>query len=473
MGTNNISLTDYSKCDSGTVAILKKVEDEIEKGRANILWLGQRKIDEPVRIVEKYNGEWRTQNYVGVLWHSGETILIRSRFDGGNGFFTTHILSGALDIQGLYLPDMHPELAGENMSMLLLACCLVSQIKLAQRQGLYRSYTRYERNDSHPRGQIDVSRHIRLNPSANGKVAYSGRERSLDNSINRIILKAYSLLEERHKPLITALVNNSRSVKNCIEQLRGSVREVSRQELSALLRQRERRINSPLYKEWEKVYQTARMILRHMAQDLAHGSDHGTDGILFDMNEMWELYLERLLREQIPEGLHLEAQFEYPVLDGKRIFRPDFCWNLTEGGKTVFLADAKYRDAWSSIAKYDAAKWDKKTRRDTRQDVFQILAYMYTRGCAHSAVICPVRADTAGVSHRKYLVNKDVTGSASLHVFGLNIPKTCTAMDEFEREIRVSEEKLKEELKEILREIRASEERLKEELKKFLREIGD
>ena len=54
----------------------------------------------------------------------------------------------------------------------------------------YRQYRTFQYNDPHPRGWLDVARHLRLNPMNNGKCAYAAREYTLDNPVDRLILLA-------------------------------------------------------------------------------------------------------------------------------------------------------------------------------------------------------------------------------------------------------------------------------------------
>lgn len=448
---------DYSKLsvdesrDQTVIAELAAAAREIAYGRASVLLLGKRKDDEPIRIVTRYQDELWTQNYVGVLWHQGKTFVIRSRFDDEEGHFTHYILADALGLRGLHLPEQNPQLVWKQTIEQVLAFIFVNRIKIAQKQGLYRAYTDYARNDSHPRGRIDISRHIRLNPITNGKIAYSGRERSMDNPVNRVILAAYSLLEKHYRELMTTLVHDNHTVKECIGQLRDNVPAISRQEIAALMRQRDRKINSPLYKEWESVRRIARMILRRMAPDLTKSADREMDGILIDMNDMWELYLEKVLRQTQRENLRLRSQHEYPVLlppgeekEGKRTFRPDFYWE--QGEKTVLLADAKYKNAWSDIAAgKNGEAWKK-----VREDVFQVLSYMYVQECSRGVIICPVQGARRQEKPLEYVVSGKEHDARRFYVFGLTIPQGCESSEDFTRQMKNAEEELRSWLKGLL-----------------------
>ena len=84
---------------------------------------------------------------------------------------------------------------------MILAIIFAIQIARAYRKGIYRRYRTYENNDSKLKGRIDVARHIRLNPIFNGNIAYSSREYTADNDMNRMILTAYTSLQKRQPGL--------------------------------------------------------------------------------------------------------------------------------------------------------------------------------------------------------------------------------------------------------------------------------
>lgn len=88
---------------------------------------------------------------------------------------------------------------------MILAIIFAMQIARAYRKGIYRRYRTYENNDSKLKGRINVARHIRLNPIFNGNIAYSSREYTADNDMNRMILTAYTSLQKRQPGLMREL----------------------------------------------------------------------------------------------------------------------------------------------------------------------------------------------------------------------------------------------------------------------------
>ncbi len=124
---------------------------------------------------------------------------------------------------------------------MILAIIFAIQIARAYRKGIYRRYRTYENNDSKLKGRIDVARHIRLNPIFNGNIAYSSREYTADNDMNRMIPTAYTSLQKRQPGLMRELEKKYTPVKDFISQLKNIMQPVSRQEARKLVQRNEKK----------------------------------------------------------------------------------------------------------------------------------------------------------------------------------------------------------------------------------------
>ena len=166
---------------------------------------------EPFKIVTQGNkGEYWTQQYIGLLQITSdgtkEEVFIRSRFDVNESCeFSKYMLNKALGLKANILQKVEPSVGRGEILDLILAIIFAIQIARAYRKGIYRRYRTYENNDSKLKGRIDVARHIRLNPIFNGNIAYSSREYTADNDMNRMILTAYTSLQKRQPGLMREL----------------------------------------------------------------------------------------------------------------------------------------------------------------------------------------------------------------------------------------------------------------------------
>ena len=65
----------------------------------------------------------------------------------------------------------------------------------AMKQGLFKTYQNFRRNDSKVNGTIDVSRHIRMNIPFRGTIAYNTRGLAFDNPITQLIRHTVEFLK--------------------------------------------------------------------------------------------------------------------------------------------------------------------------------------------------------------------------------------------------------------------------------------
>lgn len=315
------------------------------------------------------------------------------RFDNESFFFTQYILDRALGMNINILQNMDPGVGSGDILEQLLAFVFAAQIERAYRKGLYRRYRTYECNDSKVKGKIDITRHIRLNPINNGKIAYSYREYTADNDVNKMIFTAYTYLQKRHPNIMKNLEKKRKTIGECITQFRNIMQPASRQEAQKLVQRERRKITHSIYHDWEEVRKTAILILRHMGIFVRDAQAEKTiHGVLINMNWVWEQYLQSILEDEIKgKGYTFQPQneretfFRIPDEESQRKLKPDLCI-YKKGNKTTpaLILDAKYKNAWS-----DAAQNGNFNEKSVREDCFQILAYMYRFRCNKAGIFCP------------------------------------------------------------------------------------
>lgn len=349
----------------------------------------------------------------------------------------------------------------------LLAFIFVEQIEHACRKGLYRRYRTYECNDSRVKGKIDITRHIRLNPLNNGKIAYSYREYTIDNDVNKLIFTAYTYLQKRYPDTMKSLEKRRKTVGECMSKFRNIMQPASRQEAQKLVQRERRKITHSVYHDWEEVRKTAIILLRHMGISVENDKDKAQNkihGVLINMNWIWEKYLESILKDKLKEEYCLKAQHEKKIFflngegQGKRTLKPDLCIFKKENVNTntpVLILDAKYKNAWSKAAVGEEFE------ESVREDCFQILSYMYGFGCNKSGIFCPVvEAEEEAPKLLDYTIRKDETNrkDGKFYLLPLQIPKSENKIPKsennnfknFKRKIKKSEGKFATQVKQIL-----------------------
>lgn len=403
-----ITLKDYSELPNN----LQSDPDEAEKLRNCLLNLSADQVlsipemteteKDSFRILTNFNGKYWTQNYIGLLQIEQMNVFIGSRFDDESFFFTQYILDRALGMNINILQNMDPGVGCGDILEQLLAFVFAAQIERAYRKGLYRRYRTYECNDSKVKGKIDITRHIRLNPINNGKIAYSYREYTADNDVNKMIFTAYTYLQKRHPNIMKNLEKKRKTVGECITQFRNIMQPASRQEAQKLVQRERRKITHSIYHDWEEVRKTAILILRHMGIFVRDAQAEKTiHGVLINMNWVWEQYLQSILEDEIKgKGYTFQPQDEKNIFIRNKnplhTLKPDLC--IYKDEKSALILDAKYKNAWSDAVQNKNGNFDERVR----EDYFQILAYMYGFRCNKAGIFCPCSASNSSHSEHEY-----------------------------------------------------------------------
>lgn len=437
-----IQLQDYTRLDDDLL-----IDDLLKLSVEKVLVFPQEEEDDKnITILKRLNTDYWTQGYVGMLEVNGRSVFIGSRFDdveNNNYYFTHYVLAKALGMKTLIFEDMKVRVAQERILEELLAIVFVKQIDKAYKKGVFRKYRTYERNDAKLKGKIDITRHIKMNPLFNGNIAYSYREYTPDNDVNRLIFTALVYLEKKQRNLMHFLTRKNRNVKDYVCQMEKTIEPASKQEIQRILQRGTKKITHSVYKEWEEVRKTAILILRHMGVNISKQNQSDINGILINMTKVWEQYLESILKDGIDPKWTVKAQEEYQALlyeekKGRRTLKPDLCIHdeSDNNDNIVLILDAKYKNSWSEIA---VQKWNENW---PREDIFQIFSYMYAIDCGKAGIICPCRGEAKGIKEDGYSVSEKMKED-KFFLFPLQIPE----MDEQGNYFRFCEEMEKSERK--------------------------
>lgn len=282
--------------------------------------------------------------------NSDVILQIGSRFDtAGNYYLLQTMLLHAkrMEITGASVPASQDSVF--HFMYIYLFC---KQFMKAFEEGPYRTYVRFEKNDSHLRGTIDIARHIRLNAGMdNGKVAYSYRELTEDNSINHLILHTYYYAKKLYPTVVARMAPE---VEDTIHKLELMTESFGKTSIAGTMAKCNRVIAHPYYYKYEELRKTCLNFLQYMGLSFFDGEeDNEVQGILFYAPDLWEEYLESCFSGY---NMELKAQFDVPVCidinealapaaQGATHAYPDYVF--FKESKPYMVLDAKYRIVWS------------------------------------------------------------------------------------------------------------------------------
>ena len=311
--------------------------------------------------------ELYTGNIMGFIGIGSTMVKIGSRFDRGRtGFFMHHMLERVMAIN---LFDLDHSTAEEQIFD-FLPFMFPMMLKKALSQGLYKEYRTFERNNSHPRGVLDVARHIRLNYPATGNIAYRTREHTADNAVTQII---------RHTIEYIATKEYGNNILSCDEDTRTFVCQIKEATSTYNRNDREQMIAKnlrpkihPYYSGYASLTKLCIQILRNEQIKYGH-DDYTIHGILFDGAWLWEEYLNTILSPcGIEHPRNKTGEGKLYLFKGNKAPRfPDFYAN-------DIVLDAKYKGYAESTV--DGIGPD---------DLAQVISYMYIRRSRHGVFLAP------------------------------------------------------------------------------------
>ena len=285
-------------------------------------------------------------SHVGVVRFGGTTVEIRPKLPIDRFFF---ILSYAVD-PSLWQRDV-VDFSPDDSVLEAVAPAFCQLVARATYRGLLHGYQTQEEALPLVRGQIRFGEQIQRRYGLALPVELRFDEFTEDIAENRILLAALHRLSRL--PLRSALVRRG------LHEISAALHAVSLQrfgphDIPAVSFSR-------LNRHYEPAINLATLILKWTSLELGGDSAAGTS-FLLDMNEVFEIFVHRALRE----ALHLTAA-EFPRgVGGFRLddaghikMKPDLSW--WHGGTCRFVGDVKYKDVTGDRVKH--------------HDLYQLLAY--------------------------------------------------------------------------------------------------
>ena len=305
-------------------------------------------------VLQTVNDFCYTGNVMGFLGCGKERLMISSRFAAGEkDFFLQYMLDRVLDFPNVF--DLETESDANNQLLNILMFLFPLYLKTAMRKGLFKTYIHVEYNDSNPKGNINIARHIKQNTPFVGKIAYDQREQSLNNDISQLIRHTIEYIREKRNGN-QILARAKEDVKRIVE-VTPNYKLHDRQKV--LQNNRKHTIRHAYFREYRALQQLCILILQHQKQELGSGINR-VYGVLFDGAWLWEEYVNSLVSQWFHHPKNKAHSGAEQLFSGERkigLIYPDF---IGKDPADRILADAKYKP-FENIG---------------NRDYLQLLAYM-------------------------------------------------------------------------------------------------
>jgi len=318
-------------------------------------------------------------NVVGFFGVLGVDVRIISRFDPSvdRQYFFQYMLQ---EVLGLHMLDLPTSSGGESIWDFLIYL-FPATLKAAYRQGVFRTYRTIRYDDDRVKGVVDISRFIRNDLPFSGKVSYTARVRSQNNSINQLIRHVIELIRRKQPSLLSVDEDMCAAVRAIV----AATPDCSSQVLSKVIAENLRPVRHPYLTWYTTLQKLCLKILRR--ERISYGDDDKRlSGIVFDAAWLWEEYLASFLK---PRGvIHPEnktkrnPEYLYAAKCGhsrawKECF-PDF---VDSENRAIY--DAKYKHVGSG----DGIQ---------REDRFQLASYLHIKEYGRGLLLYP-QAERGGL----------------------------------------------------------------------------
>ncbi len=333
--------------------------------------LTQRHLDALAHFNEQHDNRYftllhkgvRFRQYVGVLQVGGLTIEILPKTDQyASKQQWQRVLLELLQACSMLPVDTLTEARLQSRNSPLLWFYLNHFIKEVQRLlegGLVKHYQTKSANGTTWKGQLNFAKQLRHNWQRPERVYSSFQHYDYQHPANQIIYRALEIVQ-------------SLSVDPTLQQrVRHLLRAFPPQKpIKATAAIFEQLYAQPKFDRYRRALELARMITLHYSPDLRAGS-HAVLAILFDMNQLFERYIQQQLQHYLDKEWLIRAQASKPFW-AQRKLRPDL-W-LSHHGKHYIL-DTK----WKIL----------KRPSPSDEDLRQMFAYNHSFEATQSLLVYP------------------------------------------------------------------------------------
>lgn len=378
-----------------------------------------------------------TGNLMGFVGINDTSLSIHSRFThsrkGSNGdeydqdFFLYYMLQKILSINVLSLDHANNQ---DDKILDFLLFLFPSMLKKAMSQGLYKEYKTLQHDDAQVHGVININRVIRNDIPFHGRISYSTRQHSYDNSITQLVRHTIEYI--KHHPFGSSILSNDQETKECVSQIISSTPSYNGRERERVLKQNLKPKVHPYFLKYRDLQQLCVRILRH--ESLKYGKEENkVYGILFDGAWLWEEYLNTILKDldfKHPKNKESKGgvrMFEKPSDEdyfdsNSRRMYPDFY-------RKDYILDAKYKHLNGNVG---------------REDLYQVVSYMYCMDAPLGGYVYP--DDGHNILKKYKLAGKGTqypdNEGGLISVIPFQVPQNSEDWNSFATAMKLSEERL-------------------------------
>lgn len=315
----------------------------------------------------------KTGLYAGVITINGITFNIMPK----NIALFKRMLNYANNIY-VDKTETNSEKDQEPSEFPLFEYLFLTSLKKASVLGFPKEYTKTQYHDIRLHGNLDINAYIKNDTPFKGKLSSKRNERQYVQCIVDVLSAALSACHHNIQTMFPNLSFVSSELKASASGRRPTLETIQKAK-------NHRALHNPMFVQFRRTLDYAELILRkqNLISSDEEKSSNKISGYLLDVANLWELYLENLLRNNFQkEGWTIYAQEEISLYKGTffaRKNKPDLVMRHEDG--RVVVLDAKFK-------KMDFHGPEEYCDVD-RTDLFQIQSYAgYYREKKENIILC-------------------------------------------------------------------------------------
>ncbi|MGI1811742.1 5-methylcytosine restriction system specificity protein McrC [Priestia sp. TGN 0903] len=359
-------------------------------------------------------------------------IMVTSRFDEEKPYFLSYMLSYE---NPNFSDDYQTESNKESLFTILLLYLFKKQLQEAFKQGMFKTYQRQELNNDRLKGTIDIGRHIKENMIFNGKVAYSTKEHTVDNTINNLILHTYHHLKQSFPNESFWHMDSDNKIRTIIKKLKEAVPSFYTSNISKVMVRSLTPLSHPFYSKYEALRKTCIKIMRNLGVSVFDGTEELVSGLLFYIPDLWEKFLLHSYKKYSSDEqfvVHISNKIRIFKESGDNSFRkeirPDFVFRRNDRSP-FFILDAKFKPKWYEVAE------NRGSLSSVYDDYLQVINYMISFNTVAAGVIFPTNQ---GLLSKHAFDLSPYNTRNRFYCFALYVPKVEDTFSKWKRNFELN-----------------------------------
>jgi 5-methylcytosine-specific restriction endonuclease McrBC regulatory subunit McrC len=359
----------------------------------------------------------QTGLFAGVLFHQGCQFNITTAY--GDAFLKRMLNS----INDIYVNTQEEKASNSSQTdefQNILAYLFVQSLEKASVLGLPKTYQLQTQRSHKVRGKIDIDAYLKHDFPFQGKLTTSFREQVYIQEIIDVLFLACKKLEKNFgKAIHKKILGIYQLLKQSYSGSYANPATIEKAKNHSVLQ-------NPMFATFKQVLSYAEIILKDHSLVTQNKADKQiTHGYLFDISQLFEVYLEKIIRRHFVDW-YITGQEELSVYDDmffKRRMFPDLIMRHKKTGQVIVL-DAKFK------------KMRGEGRDVDRSDFYQIHSYIqyYQPNVLFGGLIYPLSKDTEPAkSHSKALFGSEATTSKFI-IDGVFVNESMTMTEIIENE---------------------------------------